>query len=229
MNGMTIFGAQPRVQLEVALWRHGWIWLLTGMMALIALPAGAWWWQAHQQELKTARSTLEQAGVEQAKGRLLSMPAQPSRGDDAILAQLGQSSYADTELSSVLRSLSQIAKAQGLMLAQSDFQTISDSHGGLRQVQLTLPLNATYLQLRRFVEEVLRQLDGVSVDHLGLKRETISQGQIEARLKLSVWIDPFKTVSSSAPHLGPDKVKDAETKTTARQAAANAVNPKALP
>jgi len=227
MSGMTIFGAQPRVQLEVALWRYGWIWLLTGMAVLIALPAGAWWWQAQQHELKTARSTLEQARVDQAKGRLLSMPAQPSGSDDTVLAQLDQSIYADTELSSVLRSLAQIAKAQGLILAQSDFQTVSDSHGGLRQVQLTLPVNATYPQLRRFVEEVLRQQHGVSVDHLGLKRETVSQGQIDGRLKLSVWIDPFKTVSTSAHNLGPDKVKD--TKTAATQATGIALNRKALP
>lgn len=227
MSGLRISGAQPRVQLEVALWRYGWIWLLIAMTALIALPAGAWWWQAQQRELKTARSTLEQARLEQAKGRSLSMLAQPSGGDDAVLAQLDQSIYADTELSSVLRSLSQIAKAQGLTLAQSDFQTLSDSHGGLRQVQLTLPVNATYPQLRRFVEEVLRQLHGVSVDHLGLKRETVSQGQIEARLKLSVWIDPFKTVSTSAHNLSPDKVK--ETKTAATQAAGIAINRKARP
>lgn len=223
MSGLIIFGAQPRVQIEVALWRYGWIWLLTGMAMLIALPAGAWWWQAQQRELKTARSTLEQTRVEQAKGRLLSIPAQTSGGDDAILAQLGQSSYVDTELSSVLRSLAQIANAQGLTLAQSDFQTVSDSHGGLRQVQLTLPLNATYPQLRRFLEDVLRQLHGVSVDHLGLKRETVSQGQIEVRLKLSVWIDPFKTVSTSAYNLSQDKVKEIPPK----QAAQIAVNHKA--
>lgn len=225
MSGLMIFGAQPRVQLEVALWRYGWIWLLTGMAALIALPAGAWWSQAQQRELKTARSTLEQARVEQAKGRLLSMPALPSGSDDAVLSQLDQSIYADTALSSVLRSLAQIAKAQGLTLVQSDFQTLGDSHGGLRQVQLTLPVNAAYPQLRRFVEEVLRQLHGVSVDHLGLKRETVSQGQIEARLKLSVWIDPFKTVSTSVPDLSPDKVREIVTKPPA----GIAVKRKALP
>lgn len=222
MSVVSIFGAQPRAQLEVALWRYGWIWLLVGMTTLIALPAGAWWWQAQQQELEAAKSALEQAKAEQARRRSLSLPALQSEGEDAILAQLGQNGYADTELSSVLRSISQIAKAEGLVLAQSDFQTISDSHGGLRQVQLTFPVGATYPKLRRFVEEVLRQLHGVSVDHLGLKREAVSQGQIDVRLKLSIWIDPFKTVSASVQNFSADKSQETSTK----QAAGITVNRK---
>lgn len=198
MKPMTLFGAQPRVLLQVALWRHGSVWLLVGLLALVALPGAAWWRQAQQDDLRTAKAALAQASAEQAKRHsqaALAGTTQRLDGQGAILAQLARSSYAEGELSTVLRALSQVAKAEGLALAQSDFQTLSDSQGGLRQVQLTLPLRVTYPKLRRFVEEVLRQLPGVSVDHLGIKREAVAQGQIEVRLKLSIWIDPFKTTA----------------------------------
>ena len=195
MSAMTFFGARPRVLLEVVLWRYGSVWLLVGLLALVALPGAAWWRQAQQQDLRTAKAALDQASAEQVRRRSQAAPAPRFEGQGAILAQLGRNSYADAELSTVLRAISQMAKAEGLVLAQADFQTLGDSQGGLRQVQLTLPLSVTYPKLRRFVEEVLHQFPGVSVDHLGIKREAISQGQIEVRLKLSIWIDPFKTVA----------------------------------
>ena len=190
--------AQPRLQLEVALWRAGWVWLVIAGVAAITVAGWAWWWPLQQRELAILHATVNQARIDQARSRAAPALAPGLSGDDAALAELHRIAYAETELSGVLRTVSALAKTEGIVLGQSAFQTSVEPHGGLRQVQITLPMAAAYPQLRRFSESVLRQLPGVSVDQFGLKREAIAQGQADARLKLSVWMDPHKVAAPSA-------------------------------
>lgn len=198
MSFPVLWVAEPRLQLEVALWRNGWVWLLIAAMAVAALTGWLWWWPEQQRNLASLQMSVEQARVDQSRHRAAPPPSPGITGDDAVLADLQRIGYAETELTDVLRAISILAKAQGISLGQSAFQTSVEQHGGLRQVQITLPMTATYPQLRRFAETVLRQLPGVSVDQFGLKREAVAQGQAEARLKLSVWVDPYKVAARSA-------------------------------
>ena len=123
--------------------------------------------------------------------------AQPST-EELLLTQLAQTSYAESQLSDLLRQIAQLAKAKGLLIAQSEFQSSNEGHGGLRQQQVTLPVRAGYPQLRQFVEELLLKFPGLSVDQLVLKRETVAQDRADVRLRLSLWIDPGKS-SEAAP------------------------------
>ena len=190
--------AQPRLQLEVALWRAGWVWLVIAGAAATAVGGWAWWWPLQQRELATLHATVNQARLDEARRRAAPASAPSLSRDDAVLAELQRIGYPETELSGVLRTVSALAKTEGIVLGQSAFQTSIEPHGGLRRVQITLPMAATYPQLRRFSESVLRQLPGVSVDQFGLKREAIALGQADARLKLSVWLDPHKMVAPPA-------------------------------
>lgn len=190
MNASSIFWGRLRTNAEIAFWRYGWIWLLICMALFAAATVRTWWLPQQLRELAAEKLTLKQIKSEQVRRRANPATSAQPDGDEAVIAQLRQHSYSDTELTGVVRSISQIAKVKGLVLAQSEFQTSSEGHGGLRQVQLTLPVRATYPQLRLFVEEVLRQHHGVSMDQLGLKREAVAQSQIDIRLKLSIWIDP---------------------------------------
>lgn len=226
MSAIAIWGARLRTHAEIALWRYGWVWLLVFVTALITVAAQAWWWPQQRRELAAARFALEQARTEQERQRTIAPSALQFTGEDATLAQLSAYSYPDSKLSSILQSITQIAKSEGLVLAQSEFQTSSEGHGGLRQVQLTLPVRATYPQLRLFVEEVLRQLPGVSVDQLGLKRELVAQGQIDIRLKLSIWIDPHRTITKPAQSSALSKLADSPVQ---QQAAAASVDLKVQP
>lgn len=198
MTVSTLWNAQPRLQLEVALWRSGWVWLVIAVMAVAAFAGWAWWLPEQHSNLASLQASIKQARIDQNRRREAPVNAPGITGDEAVLAELQRIGYAETELTDVLRAISTLAKAQGIVLGQSAFQTITEQHGGLRQVQITLPMAATYPQLRRFAEAVLRQFPGVSVDQFGLRREAVAQGQAEARIKLSVWVDPHKVVARSA-------------------------------
>lgn len=214
MSASSIFWGRLRTNAEIAFWRYGWIWLLTCIALLVAATVRTWWLPQQLHELAAEKQILKQSKSEQARRRTDSATSTQPDGEEAVLTQLRQHSYSDTELTSVVRSISQIAKAKGVLLAQSEFQTSSEGHGGLRQVQLTLPVRATYPQLRLFVEEVLRQHHGVSLDQLGLKREAVAQSQVDIRLKLSIWIDPRIAPTGPAQSVGVRKSAETPAKQT---------------
>jgi Type II secretion system (T2SS), protein M subtype b len=194
----TWSSARPRLRLEVALWRFGWGWSLVGLLATSTACIALWWLPRQQRGVADLRVVLQEAHTARSAREVIAPVAPPLSGDDAVMQQMRQNCYAQTELSSILLSISKIAKAQGIELAQSSFQTSTESHGGLRQVKLVLPVVATYPKLRRFVEDILRQLAGVSVDQLGLKRDAVARGEADVQLALSIWIDPHKTIAASA-------------------------------
>ena len=122
------------------------------------------------------------------RGRL---PVRPSAADE-VLDQLLAVAYAEEQVSDILRRIAKTAQSNGVFLSQSDFQTSTDRHGGLTQLQVTLPVKASYLQMKGFVEQVLLQNPGVSLDELVLKRDSVAQNQVEVNAKLSLWILPVK-------------------------------------
>ena len=181
-----------RLRVEIALWRYGWLWVSVLVAAISASAFGLWWLPHQQQVLQTHEATFGQLVTDQDRLKNSPKMVVPASNEELALAQLEQASYAESELSDILRQMSQIAKAQGLVLAQSEFQTSNEGHGGLRQVQISLPVRASYPQVRQFIELVLRKFPGISLDQLVLKRETVALNQADIRLKLSVWIDPQK-------------------------------------
>jgi len=196
MSGSLSNVGRYRLYCEVLLWRHGYCWavfalavVLTMITQLCVLPH-----QLHEQGLASGRfAKLQQA--ELSRDKRLSAPAQPSH-EDAILNQLLEVSFAEAGVSDILRSIARIAQRNDVFLSQSEFQNSAEGHGGLSRLQVTLPLRASYPQLKRFVEQVLLEYPGTSVDELVLRRESVAQNQVEVRVKLSLWIQPGKLVKA---------------------------------
>jgi hypothetical protein len=181
-----------RLLSEVLLWRHGYGWVLLALVLLMTLIAQLFVLphQLHSQMVASARlAQLRQTELSRDKG--LHSLAQPSR-EAEILDQLVQVSFFEAGVSDSLRSIARIAQSNGVFLSQSEFQNSAEGHGGLSRLQVTLPLRASYPRLKRFVEQVLLEHPGISVDELVLKRESVAQNQVEIRVKLSLWIQPGK-------------------------------------
>lgn len=185
-----------RLWLEIMLWRHGAIWL--GVLALggaalvlwlVVLPGGA-------QQLVQARAELQglQSGQSQ---RTVSSSELAGQQDIALVAELDRVTLSEQEVSEVLRRLGRIAQSKGLTLSETDFQVTGEGLGGLRRLQLTFPLRAAYPQVRQFVEAVLLEFPGVSVDQMLLKRESVGQRQGEIRLRVSIWTNPARSGKGS--------------------------------
>ena len=207
MSGVRWRWQTLRTGLEIAAWRHGWLWgvnLVLGLAVLLSHFVGLP--QQHRAN-DLARQTLLGVQAEQARKSQSPVPVLPTDNDPQQLAALTRISVAEADVGEVLQRISQIASKQGLRLAQSEFQTSREGHGGLRQVQVTLPLRASYPQLRGWIDAVLRQMPGVSIDQITLKRETVAQAQADIRIKLSIWVAPHPPVPlpQPAPAVTPKK------------------------
>jgi hypothetical protein len=179
-----------RLRLEVLVWRHGWGWLLLAVLAILFLTAELLVLPKLTQQVESHRKQLQQLQLEQSNlSRTIDAPFKPT-GDKKILDQLSSVSIPESEVSEVLRKIAAMAERNGVVLSQSDYQNSSKGHGGLNRLQVTLPLRASYPQLKQFIEQVLFEFPGVSLDDLVLKRESVSQNQVEIRIKLSLWIQP---------------------------------------
>lgn len=199
MSGVRWRWQTLRTRLEIGAWRYGWLWgvnLALGLVVLLCQFVGL---PQRHRENDLARQTLLSLQAEQVSKVQSPVAVLPTDNDPQQLAALTRIRVAESDVGEVLQRISAIASTQGMRLAQSEFQTSSEGHGGLRQVQVTLPLRATYPQLRGWIEAVLRQIPGVSIDQITLKRETVAQGQAEIRIKLSIWVAPHPLVPLQQP------------------------------
>ena len=196
MISTTPFAARLRLHAEIALWRYGWVWVMV-LVSIGALAIGLWWLPHQNKALQTQEAMFVKLVADQDRLKNSPKIAAPASSEELSLAQLAQLTYTESELSDILRQIGQIAKAQGLVLTQSEFQTSNEGHGGLRQVQVSLPVRASYPQARQFIELILRKFPGVSLDQLVLKRETVALNQADIRLKFSVWINPQKIIQTN--------------------------------
>jgi hypothetical protein len=196
MKMPTIYSGRLRTRFDIAVWRYGWVWLLIMVLsvALVALELG---WQARQQTSLAAQrvelANLQQQFLLTEKKQLANAHTSDIPND---LESLDHYTVSQQEVGSVLRQVLALSSAYSVALTQSEFQTSNDGHGGLRQVQITLPVRSSYAALRAFTEATLREHPMVSIDQVSMKRETIAQGIAEVRLKLSIWVDPQKTMAS---------------------------------
>ena len=197
MIGAGMTRNKLRLHVEVTLWRHGWLGSLLTFLTIALLTLQLWWIpqqtarvQSMAKEIDTERATQV---FREAHSRA---PKSPSAEGQTLL-ELQRVCYTPLQLSGLLRQINQLAISQGLVLAQSDFQTSSDSNNFLRQVQINLPLRTTYPQLHHFVEAMLRQFPGVSLDQLLLKRDAVGANQADVRLKISIWLAPAATTDSA--------------------------------
>jgi hypothetical protein len=167
-----------RVRCDILLWRHGWIWPLAAALVLAAwaLDRQADRSQRHAGELRAA---LHSGAMAQPRAD----EAAPGRRAGLVPAELAAAPDVATSVARMLA----LAQAAGLEIAQAEYLHGEVAELRLPRTQITQPVRATYPQLRRYLESVLRELPHASLDHVAARRESVGQGQLEVRLQWSLW------------------------------------------
>lgn len=80
------------------------------------------------------------------------------------------------------------ARGEKLTLERGDYKVLREANGSLARYQITLPLKGTYPQIRRFIVEVLEEIPPAALDDVSIRREKIGDSQIEARVKISLYM-----------------------------------------
>ncbi len=88
-----------------------------------------------------------------------------------------------------LRIIFSAARAQSLGLEQGDYRLKIEKNGRLAAYEIGLPVRGTYVQMRRFIAEVLDGIPAVALDEFVIKRETIGDPAIEASIRFTLFLN----------------------------------------
>ena len=158
---------------------------LLGLMAVLGLAA---WVQARQQPIADADSrqrALSQSGLRST--------TEPERADPGAAVQQAflrlQAKLGDrAQTQQHVRSLFVIAAANDLALDQGEYKEILLPGGLGYQYQIVLPVKAPYRSIRKFCEQVLLTMPFAALAEVSLKRESVSDETVGARLEFILFL-----------------------------------------
>lgn len=167
-------------RVSLALWRHG-AWLPL-VMLLVAAAAGVAWLAAQQR-------LAAQAAARQQSNSAASAPARTTEPHPDTVAReaLWQVLPPATQAAAQVRRLV-AATHEGLAWKSAEFHYTDDARLGVTRLQITLPTQGRYFELRQALDRALREMPNLSLDQLMIRRQAPGQGPIESRLRLSIWM-----------------------------------------
>ncbi|HEY8357538.1 MAG TPA: hypothetical protein VIL30_08775 [Ramlibacter sp.] len=175
---------------QVWLWRFGWAWPAAAVVALLAVAL-------HFAVFVPARSALVAAGTERLQAAMTVAPApreQATSEHDQVQA-LQRALRSNAEPTELIRRLNALARAEQITLVQAEYQQQFHADTQLLELQLTQPMKASYPQLKRYIESVLRSVPNASLDHVAARRDNVGQAQLDARLRWSLWLHAGRAAS----------------------------------
>ncbi len=96
--------------------------------------------------------------------------------------------FSGAALTDWLNKIYAAAGEQNLVLEQGEYRLSPDKSGKLAQYHVTLPVKGSYLQIRQFVDQALIDVPVAVLDDIDFKRELIGATQLEARIKLTLYL-----------------------------------------
>lgn len=114
--------------------------------------------------------------------------APPQQAARAQLALLYARLEAPQQANQVARRLHEAARGSGLALEQGEYRTLPDASGKLIRYQIVLPVNGSYPQVRRFLDQALRQMPGLALDAVSFQRVEGEAGLLRAELRFTAFL-----------------------------------------
>jgi hypothetical protein len=180
-----------RTATQIALWRARRALLRLGWSGTAAIAAAAFAaiffllaivpLQARTQVLREQVSNLEaRPGPRLADTR-------SEDGPERQLAVFLDGLAPATDAPQILRRLHQAARETGLNFERGEYRPVSDAKSELIEYQLTLPVQGTYPQVRRFLDRAMRDTPGLALEGIGFQREQAGHA-LEAQLRLTLFL-----------------------------------------
>ena len=85
--------------------------------------------------------------------------------------------------------LHRLGGAAGLQLQQADYRLEAPA-AGLISYRVSLPARGEYRALRRFMDEVLKEMPTASIDRLRFERKKPGESQIDSQIQLTLFFRP---------------------------------------
>jgi hypothetical protein len=177
--------AQPlqAALLRLRLWlgERGPVASAAALLCVLALLALAW--------LASQRSV--QAREHQVVVGLAALPLKaeipvltPNENLARFYATLGEKRYAEQQVDTLFA----LAGKNGIVLSQGEYRSGYDANARVHTYQVTLPVKGNYSAIWRFAQQALGAIPFASLDDISFKRETIGEPNVEARVRLTLYL-----------------------------------------
>lgn len=80
------------------------------------------------------------------------------------------------------------AQETKLELLRGEYTRTTDQATGLVLYRMTLPVHASYTQVRQFVAAALKAVPTLALDELSFERPTISEARVQARIRFTLYL-----------------------------------------
>lgn len=88
-----------------------------------------------------------------------------------------------------LRVIFSAARAHGLTLDQGEYKTHVEKEARLLAYAIGLPVRGSYVQVRRFIGDVLARIPSLALDEVGMKRESRGDPRVEASIRFTLFLN----------------------------------------
>lgn len=131
--------------------------------------------------------------------------SRPPTGDtSAQLLQFAAAFPEERELAALLGRLYALGDREGVRLSQGEYRLVEPDALGMVQYKVMLPVVASYPAMRRFVAAALAEMPSLAVTQINLQRERIGQGQVDARLELTLYLRAAHPMSAGRTQVPAD-------------------------
>lgn len=187
MSSLTVGALVLRARIALA--RHGGPVLAAALLlagagaCLVLLPTLRAEVAARGQDVRLLQ---ERAAVARANPVHDAPPPPPSeRNAQDFYAALGDVRLAEHDL----QVLFDEAQDQGLRIEQADYKLGYDANGRFYIYTVQMPVSGSYAAIRDFCRQLLRAVPYAALDDISLRRGTTGDGGVEARLRLTFYLD----------------------------------------
>ena len=154
---------------------------IAAALCLLGAAAWAWAWQQRGVAAQLEARALPMASVSVAA---VAPPATANDNLALFYATLGQQRHAEQQV----KVLFDLAAKNGLVLAQGEYKGGYDKASRVATYQVSLPLKGSYPAVWQFALQALRAVPFASLDELSFRREQIADPNLEARLRLTLYL-----------------------------------------
>jgi hypothetical protein len=82
----------------------------------------------------------------------------------------------------------EIAGKNGLALNHGEYAVVRDSAGQLRRFKITLPVQGTYPQIRRYLAALIAEIPNMALENVQFERKDIEDTKLQARIRLVLYL-----------------------------------------
>ncbi len=163
---------------------------LPGWVAIVLMLAcAAAWWGA-------AAPLLEEAQQLDADSAVLRKRLQERGATAAPVVLTAQQQLAEFERrfegeKSITESLARLhaaARRQGVQLDKAEFKFVSEAREPLSRYTIVLPVKCDYRALRRFTRDAVRELPGLAMEEVSLRRVDAKSPLLDAQLRFVLFV-----------------------------------------